>query len=378
MTTSSFVLTETQAMLRDSLDRYLAEQYDIEIRNRALVGADTQPPLWRALARDLGLLGASFDERMGGLGGSIMDAFIVIETLGGHLAAEPYLSSVIVAGGLLRRCNHPAALELLGAVLEGVAVVALAHEEPRSSAHSGNRSTEVRRQGTGWLAEGRKSMVYCGPWATDLLVTASDEDGTPMVFHLPANAAGVSRRDYQTLDGGRASELFFDNVPVFEKSVWLTGADAALAFEAVWQEGALAVSAEACGLLDRVLADTIEYARQRKQFGAPIASFQAIRHRVADMFMAVRQCKAMTAMAADAWVRQNSNPDDRANLVSAAKIAAANACRVVGQGAVQIHGGMGMTDELAVSHFFRRAVQIEQLFGSSDHHLRALARAWPS
>ncbi|WP_323122951.1 acyl-CoA dehydrogenase family protein [Burkholderia alba] len=369
---TAFVLTETQVMLRDSLARFLAEQYDIELRTRTLAAAEDQPPLWRAFARDLGLFGISFGEEQGGLGGDVRDNLVVMETLGRYLAAEPYLSTIVIGGGLLRRVPGAPARDLLGRVIDGDAVLAFAAAEPHARHDLTDVRTRLQPAGDGWLLNGRKAVVHGAPWAGELLITGRcvgapyDPLGISLVC-LPADTPGISRRDYRMLDGGRASELAFDDVPVRADQLLGEPGAALPLLEQVLDEATLAVCAEACGVLSRLLDDTVDYAKQRSQFGVPIARFQVLQHRMADMYMALEQVRALTAASVAAL---DAPPAERMRAVSSAKVSANRACRVVGQGGVQIHGGMGMTEELAVGHYFRRATQIEQLFGSLDHHLR--------
>ncbi|AOK29700.1 MULTISPECIES: acyl-CoA dehydrogenase family protein [Burkholderia] len=373
---SAFELTETQAMLRDSLERFLTEQYDIELRARTLAAAEDQPPLWRAFAHKLGLFGASFSEAQGGLGGDMRDNLVIMETLGRHLAAEPYLSTVVIGGGLLRRVPGAQAHSLLGRVIDGDAVIAFAATEPQGRYDLADIQTRLKPVGGGWLLSGRKAVVHSAPWATELLITARSA-GAPYdplgvsLLCLPADVPGISRRVYRTLDGGRASELVFNEVPVRADQLLGEPGAALPLLEQVLDEATLAVCAEACGVLSRLLHDTVDYAKQRRQFGVPIASFQVLQHRMADMYMALEQVRALTAASVAAL---DAPPAERMSAVSSAKVCVNRACRIVGQGAVQIHGGMGMTEELAVGHYFRRATQIEQLFGSLEHHLRRVDR----
>lgn len=373
---AGLALTDTQHMLRDSLARYLAEQYDVEIRARTLRAADDIPPLWRAFAHELGLLGASFDEAHGGQGGDLRDNLVIMETLGRHLAAEPYLSTVVIGGGLLKDMPGVLPQRLLGRLIDGHAVIAFAATEPHGRHDLHDLRTTLVAQGDGFVLSGRKAVVHCAPWASELLVTARssglprDADGVSLVC-LAADTPGIRRRDYITLDGGRASELVFDAVPVRPEQVLGEPGAALPLIERVVDEATLAVCAEAGGVLARMLEDTIAYVQQRQQFGVPIASFQVLRHRIADMHLALAQATALTATAAAAM---SAVPQERARAVSSAKVRVGHACRIVGQGAVQIHGGMGMTEELAVGHYFRRATQIEQQFGSVAHHLRRVDR----
>ncbi|MDB5817377.1 MAG: pimeloyl-CoA dehydrogenase small subunit [Rhizobacter sp.] len=410
-----FDLTDTQTMLRDSLSRFLAERYSFEARGRALVEATSAPPaaMWRSLATELGIVGAAFDEAQGGLGGGLAEHLVIMETLGESLAAETYLSTAVIGGGLLKAAASEGASafasELVGRIVDGDVVIAFAQAEPQSrwdladvqttlSASDGGTNRAVTAGGAsaanGTLRlDGRKAVVLGAPWATHYLVTARshgarhDRDGLSLVI-VPAGAAGIERRDYPSLDGGRASELRFTDVAVERDALIGIEGRAIDAIEHAVDEATLAVCAEAVGVMRRMLADTIAYSRDRRQFGVPIASFQVLQHRMVDMYMALEQADAATFAALERFDSASAGNVDgaasagarpakadaltveaRRRAVSSAKVTVGKACRVVGQGAVQIHGGMGMTEELAISHYFRRTISIEQQFGSVTHHL---------
>lgn len=370
-----FPYTDTQRMLRDSLERFLAERYDIESRSSALETAENVAPLWRAFASDLGILGAAFSEDEGGLGGGFEDHLVILEVLGRHLAAEPYLSAMVHAGGLLRRCESDTARQLLRSLIDGEALATVAATEPHARYDVHDVRSRLTATAGGWRLDGRKSMVHCAPWATDLIVIArsagapNDRDGLSLI-RLPLQTPGLMRRDYRTVDGGRASELKFDAVVIGSEQLLTAPGTAVSMIEQAHDEATLAMGAESIGVMSRLLSDTVAYAKERRQFGVPIASFQVLQHRLAEMYMALEQAKSLVSESAESI---HASPGQRARAVSSAHVAVANACRRVGQGAVQIHGGMGMTEELAIGHFFRRATQIERRFGSSDHHLRRVA-----
>lgn len=369
MRSSAFELDETQAILRDSLARFLREQFDLELRGRALAAADRQPPLWRAFAQQLGLLGAGFSEAQGGFGGGILDQLIIAETLGYHLAAEPYLGSVVLAGGLLARAEGPLARRLLGRLIDGEALPVLALSEPGTRHALDDVRCALRETETGLLLDGRKAVVHGAPWASELIVLARQGTGFSLAL-LDSDTAGLRRRDYRSSDGCRASEIEFDAVSVAPGQLLGKPGQALPLLEPVYDAATLAACAEACGLLSRLLEDSLAYARERRQFGQPIAQFQVLQHRLADMFIALEQLQAVLPWAAAAL---DGPTAERQRAVSSAKVCAGRACRLIGQGAVQLHGGMGMTEELAVGHYFRRATLLEQRFGSNGQHLRRVA-----
>ncbi|MBI5941801.1 MAG: acyl-CoA dehydrogenase family protein [Caulobacterales bacterium] len=367
-----FNFTEEQSMLRDTVTSFLQDRYDFDKR-RKMITSDTgrDPAIWEAFANELGILGAPFSEELGGLGGGAIENMIVMEEFGKALVVEPYLGTVVIGGGFLKHSGYAGAADLIGGIIEGKVIVAFAYAEPQGRYTWSDLKTTARKDGAGYVLNGHKAVVIGAPWATHLIVTARtgggqrDESGVS-VFIVEKGAKGVVTRDYPTVDGQRASEVYFENVSV--------GADALIGAEGaglplvnkVIDEATAASCAEAVGAMRQLHTGTLEYARQRKQFGVPIASFQVLQHRMVDMFMNVEQSVSMTYMA----TIKLTDDAERAKAVSAAKVQIGKACKFVGQNAIQIHGGMGMTDELAIGHYFKRATMIEGLYGSVDHHLR--------
>jgi hypothetical protein len=328
--------------------------------------------VWKALAEDLGVLGMSVPEELGGLGGGAIETMIVMEELGSALVVEPYLETVVIGGGLLKRAGGARAAGVLADVVSGDAVLAFAGLEPQSRYDHFDVATIAAPQGGGWRLDGRKAVVVGAPWATHLLVTARTggerrELSGVSLFLLDRAAPGIVSRDYPTVDGRRASEITFDGCEAPADALLGAEGDAWPIIEQVVDEAAAAVCAEALGVLRRLHESTLDYARQRRQFGRPIADFQVLQHRMVDMFMAVEQAVSATYMAT---LKLGENRAERAKAVSAAKVTVGKACRFVGQNAIQIHGGIGMTDELALGAYFKRAAMIESQFGSVDHHLR--------
>jgi alkylation response protein AidB-like acyl-CoA dehydrogenase len=325
------------------------------------------------MARELDLLGAALPEARGGLGGGMPAHLALMETLGGALASEPYLSTMVIGAGLLQRHPGAQADALLARAVAGQAVLAFAHGEP----HARHDRADVRAvlapdaDGTGFVLQGRKAVVQAAPWASHFVVSACSAAGLSLAV-VPAGTPGLRLRAYPTRDGGRAAEIAFEQVRV--PAAALLGAEGAALpqIEQAHDDATLAVCAEAVGLMRRLMRDTLEHVRQRRQFGVPIASFQVLQHRLADMHMALVQAAALTASVGEAV--DTAAPGERARAVSSAKVATAKACRAVGQGAVQLHGGMGMTEELAVGHAFRRLTLIEGQFGPPSWHLRRVAR----
>ena len=367
-----FSYTETQTMLRDTLARYLSDRYDHEKRMKiARSEAGWSPETWKAFAEELGILGAPFAEEHGGLGGGALENMVVMEELGSRLVVEPYLSTVVIGGGFLKQAGGAAAGDLIGRIIGGEAITAFAHAEPHARYDWADLKTTAKKDGSGYVLNGHKAVVRDAPHATHLLVTARtgggqrDREGVSL-FLIEKGAKGVSTRDYPTVDGGRASEVYFENASVPAEALLGAEGGALPLVERVIDEATVAICAEAGGVMRQMHLQTMDYAKQRKQFGRAISDFQVLQHRMVDMFMEVEQSVSLTLMAT---LKLDESDAERMKAVSAAKSRVGKACKFVGQSAIQIHGGMGMTDELAVGHYFKRATMIENQFGSIDHHL---------
>jgi alkylation response protein AidB-like acyl-CoA dehydrogenase len=363
-----FNFSVEQEMLRDSVARYFGDHYAFPQRQAAIRSEEGwRPAFWRGLADDVGILGAPFDEAMGGLGGGAVETMIVMEEIGKALVIEPYLDTVVIGGGLLRRCGTARASELIGGIIAGEVRLAFAHLEPSSRFDLANVTTSAVRDGSTWRISGLKDAVRGAPFATHVLVNArvsgtGGERAGLSTFLVAAGASGLSSREYPTVEGSRAADLKFEGVSAELLGPAGQGLDA---LEAAVDEGVVAICAEAVGVMRRLLADTVEYTKQRRQFDAPIAANQALQHRMVDMYMALEQSISMTYMAT---LKLDRPAPERKRAVSAAKVQIGKAAKFVGQSAIQLHGGMGMTNELAVSHYFKRATMIESELGSVDHH----------
>jgi alkylation response protein AidB-like acyl-CoA dehydrogenase len=361
-----FTFTDEQKMLRDALSRYLKDKYGFETRAhnlRSTSGWDAG--VWQAYASELGILGAGFSEKLGGFGGGAIDHMIVMEEMGAALAIEPYLQTAVVGGGFLKHSTSAIAPVVAEKIIGGEAVIAFAYAENEGRYDLANIRTTAKKDGNGYILNGQKAVVIAAPWSTHLIITARTGTHTVAAFLVEKSAPGISSRDYPTVDGFRASEIYLENVGVAADHM-LTPEDGMAIIDAVMDEATAALCAEACGVMRALHAGTLDYAKQRKQFGVPIAAFQVLQHRMVDMFMAVEQAVSMTYMAT---LKLDADPVTRAAAVSAAKVNISRACRFVGQNAVQIHGGMGITTELSIGHYFKRATMIESQFGSADHHL---------
>jgi alkylation response protein AidB-like acyl-CoA dehydrogenase len=370
-------LTEQQVLLRDTVSKFVADRYGFEARRRIL-DSETgwSAEVWRAFAEELGILGAAFPEAVGGLGGDATDVMVLMEELGGALVLEPFLETVVLGGGLLTRCPGKAAAEVIKGIIAGVVRLAFAYGEPQARHGWTDVLTTAVRDGGGWVIRGRKSVVFGAPAATHLIVSARTGGGQReaqglTLVQVERDSPGVSLRPYRTIDGRTAAEVEFDCARISGEAVLSMPDAAGPIIEAALDDAAAAICAEASGVLQRLVSGTVEYAKARRQFGTAIASFQALQHRMVDMYVRAQQAAAMSQMAA---VHLASAHDDRARAVSAAKAFVGEACRQVGQTAVQLHGAMGITDELAISHYFKRAIVIEAQFGSADYHLRRYQR----
>ena len=368
-----FSFNEEQRLLRDSLSSFLADRYDADTRRKAIATeSGWRPEIWKALAEEVGILGAALPEPLGGLGGGPVDTLVVMTELGRALVVEPFLDTVVIGAGLLKRYDTPAAREAVEQIIAGELIATLAWGEPTGRYDPADVATTARRADGGWRLDGGKAVVSSAPWATRLLVTARtsgarrDASGVSL-FLVDKSQAGVGTRDYPTVDGGRASEVTLEGVAVSEGALLGQEGQALADVEAVLDEARAALCAEACGVLSELVRQTVDYTRQRRQFGTPIASFQVLQHRMVDMFIEAEQAVSMTYMAT---LKLDLPAAERAAAVSAAKAFVGRACTSVGQWAVQTHGGIGLTQELPLSHYFKRATMIEQALGSSDFHLR--------
>ena len=369
----NFDLTEEQQMLSDSLRRFVTNEYSFEKRADIIKsGRGTDSATWSALA-GMGLLGFTFPEDYDGLGGNAIDTLVVMENLGRGLVVEPYLATVVLAGGLIRDAGSEAQkADILPGIASGERLLALAHSEPGARYNLSHVQTTARKDGDQFLLSGQKTAVLHGGQANQLIVSArtsgevNDESGLSL-FLVDRHAQGVTVDDFATHDGHRTAEISFSNVTVSADNLIGTVDEAFPVIGKAVDLGIAALCAEAVGAMEAMNAATLEYIKTRKQFGMPIGKFQALQHRMADMFIHTEQAKTMAILAAS-----EADSDDRARrreAISMAKTLVGQAARFVGQEGVQLHGGMGVTDEMFAAHLFKRLTLINLLFGDSDHHL---------
>lgn len=368
-----FNFTDEQNMVRDGISRLIREQYDWDTRRGVIESeAGWRPELWAQLA-ELGMLAAPFSEDDGGFGGGATETMMIMEEFGKGLAVEPFVPSVVCAGGFLKHAGSSAQKEeYLAGIIGGEMVFAFAYAEPRGRYELSNLETTAKADGGDYVLNGHKAMVVGAPWATHFVVTARtsgnqrDESGIS-VFIVARDAAGVSQRDYGTVDGRRASEVYFENVKVSGDALIGEADNGLPLIEKIVDEATAAICAEATGVMQVTNAMTLDYSRQRKQFGTHIGSFQVLQHRMADMLMEHEQSVSMTYLAT---IKLDEDDATRKKAVSSAKVRIGQSARFIGQSAIQTHGGMGMTDELAVGGYFKRLSIFEGEFGNVDHHLR--------
>ena len=361
-----FNLNAEQELLRDGLCKFLTERYDLsKSRTTAKTGAGWQPDIWRGFADELGILGAALPESAGGTGGGPVEIMVIAEELGRALVIEPFIDTVVVAGGLLQRAGGARAADVLRKLGAGTAIVALAATETTDGDWK-SLSTMAVRDDDEWVISGAKTVVVAAPLATHLLIAARAGQTLSLFltdFDPGSPPAGVDVHAYRTIDDRRAADLFLDGLRLPADAQVCTDAQASLA--QALDEGAAAVCAEAVGAMRRVLADTVDYCKQRQQFGQPIGGFQVLQHRMVDMYMELEQAVAAAYLAT---LKLDAGPAERARAVSAAKATVGRAARFIGQNAVQLHGGMGMTEELAIGHYFKRLTALQYEFGSTDSH----------
>jgi pimeloyl-CoA dehydrogenase small subunit len=372
-----FDFTEEQRLLRDSVDRLLADRYAFDKRRGYLAEPDGwSRALWSQYA-ELGLLGLPFAEEHGGFGGGGIDVMLVMEAFGRALVLEPYLATVVLAGTALRLAASAAQqAAVLPQATEGKLLLAFAHAERQARYDLSDVLTTATPKGGGWVLDGAKSIVMHGDSADKLVVsarTAGDRNDTAglTLFLVDATANGVARRTYTMRDGTRAADLALSGVELAADAVLGEVGSGFPVIERVVEAGIAATAAEAVGAMETMQAMTLEYLKTRQQFGRPIGQNQALQHRASEMFMSLEQGRSMAMLAA--MMVDEADAALRAQNIAMAKVGVGQAARFVSQNAVQLHGGIGMTEEYAVGHYFRRVMVIEHTFGDTAHHLSRLA-----
>jgi pimeloyl-CoA dehydrogenase small subunit len=374
-----FELSEEQKLLKDSVERLLADQYNFEARSRYSrepEGFSRKP--WKQYA-ELGLLALPFEEKHGGIGGTPVDTMIVMEAFGRALVLEPYFATVVLCGSLLRLGGSEEQRDaLLPKIANGELLLAFAHSEAQARYDLLDVATAARKDGDGYVLDGAKTLVLHGDSGDKLIVSArvaGQQRGRAGIslFLVDGGAAGVSRRGYATIDGHRAAEITLSNVRVGLEDLIGEAGNAFPLIERVTDIAIAAQCAEAVGAMAAMQEMTVDYLKTRKQFGLPIGNFQVLQHRATDMLIALEQARSMAMLAA--IMAADDSPAERRRAVSAAKVQICNSGRFIGQQAIQLHGGIGMTMEYKIGHYFKRATAIAATFGDAAYHLDLLARA---
>jgi alkylation response protein AidB-like acyl-CoA dehydrogenase len=373
----NFELTQEQQLLADTFKRFATNDYTFEARTKIVDSPKGwSEKVWASLA-EMGLLGLPFPAEHDGFGGTAVDVMIVMETIGEALIVEPYLATVGLGGQFVMRGGTPAQQKrLLPAIAQGECKMAFAHTEPGARYDLAHVGLRARRQGDGFVLDGDKRVVLHGAAADVLVVSArttgqgAERHGVSL-FLVDRTAPGVTVKEYRTIDELRAADINLSGVAVPRDAlIGLEGAGLPLIEEVVDYATAL-LCAEAVGGIRYANDATLEYLKTRRQFGVPIGSFQALQHRMVDMVISYEQARSMAYLGCVKV--DTAGPTERRRVVSAAKVKVADACRHVSQESVQLHGGMGMSEELKVSHTFRRLTMIAQTFGDAEHHLERFA-----
>lgn len=371
-----FRYTEEQTLLADTVRRWVEDTYSFDQRRDYLAHPESWRDRWRQLA-DLGLLAIPFAEHEGGIGGGGVELAIVMEAFGRGLVVEPYLATVVLGGGLLRRgANTDIEEGLIGKIIDGSMTLAFAHGERHSRFDLARVETRAEpKDGTDYLLHGQKSVVIGGDVADRFVVSArtagsSAERKGITLFLVSRDAPGVEIRSYAMVDGQRAAEIELKGVKLGPEAL-LGAVDHGLdLIETVVDDAIAAVSAEAVGIMDELNRATLDYLKTRQQFGVPIGKFQVLQHRMAEMTIEYELAKSMAIVAA---ASENKPAAERARIIAATKTQIGRSGRFVGQQAVQLHGGIGVTDEYKVGHLFKRLTAIDLAFGNADHHQRRFA-----
>lgn len=374
-----FELSEEQRLLRGSVERLLADHYAFDKRRDYLAEPDGwSRDVWAQYA-ELGLLGLPFAESHGGFGGGPIEVMLVMEALGRVLALEPYLATVVLAGTALRLAGSEAQKSaLVPQIAEGKLLLAFAHGERQARYDLPDVLTTARPNPDGWVLDGAKSVVLHGDSANRLIVSArtagerDDPDGITL-FLVDAAANGVARRSYPMRDGTRAADIALSEVEVGEDARLGEVGKAFPVIERIVEAGIAATAAEAVGAMEAMQGLTLEYLKTRQQFGRPIGQNQVLQHRATEMLMELERGRSMAMLAA--MMVEEPDAAERAHNIAMAKVGVGQASRFVSQNAIQLHGGIGMTEEYAVGHYFRRCMVIEHSFGDTAHHLARLAEA---
>jgi alkylation response protein AidB-like acyl-CoA dehydrogenase len=368
-----FTFNEEQTLIQDQVDQFVLKEYDWETR-QSLSNSDLGfgQENWQKFA-ELGWLGISVSEDSGGFGGSAIESMLIMEAFGKGLVVEPFLETMIMSGGLIdAHGSDQQKASILEPAISGEMHLALAYAEPQSRFNLSDVVTEAKSEGDNFVLNGYKSVVMNGPSANKILVSARtsgsqlEENGLTL-FIVDADSNGLNKTNYKTVDGRRASDISLENVTVSKDDVVGSIDSGFEILDSAIDKAILAISAEAVGAMEVLYKATVEYTKTREQFGTAIGKFQVLQHRMVDMFMEYEQCKSLLYMAT---MKQEEGALDAKKAISGLKYQVGKAGKFIGQQAVQLHGGMGVTDELNVGHYFKRLTTIGTIFGNTDYHLK--------
>lgn len=368
-----FSLSEEQQLLKDSITQFVDKDYLFDVRQKNIKSElGYSSDFWKTFA-DLGWLGMPFSEADGGYDGGPIDLMVIMESLGRGLVVEPYIPNVVLAGGLISRLgNEEQKTNFLPKIISGEIQMSLAFAEPQSRFNLSDVITTAKKDGENYILDGYKAVVMNGP-SSDTLIVVARTSGTQLeekglsLFLVDPSTKGVSLRNYSNVDGSKASEVTLEGVEVSTSALLGDEGNIYSVLEEVIDLATLAISAEAVGIMEKMNEITLEYTKTREQFGETLSSFQALQHRMVDTFMAYEQTKSLLLMCA---AKLTDKADDATKAVSALKYQVGIAAKQVGEESVQLHGGMGVTDETNIGHFFKRLTTIRAIFGNTDYHLK--------
>ena len=368
-----FTFNEEQTLIQDQVDQFVQKEYDWETR-QSLSNSDLGfgESNWQKFA-ELGWLGISVSEDSGGFGGSAIESMLIMEAFGKGLVVEPFLETMIMAGSLIDDYgSDEQKSSVLEPAISGEMHLALAYAEPQSRFNLSDVVTEAKAEGENYILNGYKSVVMNGPSANKIIISARtsssqlDENGITL-FIVDSDSKGLSKTNYKTVDGRRASDLTIEDVSVSKDNI-IGNLDSGFEIlDSAIDKAILAISAEAVGAMEVLYKTTVEYTKTREQFGTPIGKFQVLQHRMVDMFMEYEQCKSLLYMAT---MKHEEGASDAKKAISGLKYQVGKAGKFIGQQAVQLHGDMGVTDELNVGHYFKRLTTVGTIFGNTDYHLK--------
>jgi len=370
----NFSFTEVQSMLRDSITKFVQDEYAFSVREKlAKTDLGFSVDNWQTFA-ELGWLSIPFAEEQGGFGGSVVDSMVLMEEFGKGLVLEPFIATVLLFGGALNHCgNRELMNSLIPSIIDGSLQGSVACFERQSRFDLSDVATKASKNAGSYILSGEKVIVYNGASADKIIVsarTSSDQfnDDGITLFLVDANASGIEKTSYRMMDGQMVANITFDNVAI--EAVISTVGEGLTLLQKVVDETIVAVGGETMGVMEKLHSTTVEYSKTRKQFGVAIGSFQVLQHRMVDMFMACEQTRSLLYRAA---CSVTEDKDDAAKDVLALKTMIGRAGKLVGDHALQIHGGIGMTDELDVGHYVKRLMMINSFFGDADYSQQKFA-----